>query len=501
MKFVDKILKNVAFVYTGFVAVLIYPFFCNANDVNAQEVSYKITQTLPPMSSCLNVNVSLKGNNTEMSFIRLVAHHRNLKIISEDKELLYDKTDRPDVIRVISKPKQSIYIYYQVCNNNFIRHIDYPIIEQNFIHFPAITVLATPEVELDKELNIKIDLDSLPTYFKVATSFNANHRKYQINATLDDFRQSMIAAGDIQIKNFKINDKLVNVIANDQWSSFNETPSYYLEKMLIAHRNFWNDNDFPFYSIFLIKQKNPSEANAIFGKHWTNALSMTFSDGEKSFPNAIHNLSHEAFHAWLGFKLKVAVPQGKLQWFIEGVNDFYGAYIAYKSGVLALEDYVEIYNRLLKEYNSSPIKMITNDQIEEYFQSLGETNRLATLRGHFIAKSINDEPNGSEKLKLIMNDIKKNYQNDGRKHITQDQIDRAFIAHLGKPKWESIKKTIESGDMIQPSLTGFYPYAKLNNVLLDVPDFGFDTKKMIESNIINDVSLEVVHIKQEYETV
>lgn len=74
--------------------------------------------------------------------------------------------------------------------------------------------------------------------------------------------------------------------------------------------------------VFLIQA--PESFGYALGLHHENMLSAVMPDStqEEKQAKALMLLSHELFHAWLGLGIQIPLPQGNLQWFFEGINDY-----------------------------------------------------------------------------------------------------------------------------------------------------------------------------------
>lgn len=476
--------------FFNIIAVLFYTSNCLAsNSSDGNHIIYKIEQAPSTHKNCIHISGIIKGNSSGSSLLRFPRAIKNIKMTAHNKIINSKQTDHPTVLEITYPKNENINFSYGFCQENPSRVIDYTIIEPELIYFPIRDVLITPEIKDNKKIKIKMDLESLPKSFKVASSFNVNNRSFEIQEYVENFCNSFISAGKLEIDNFSVKGKPVYIVTNGKWDYFKKPASFYLEKLINSHRSFWNDYDFPVYTVFLIKQNEPYVPKVALGAHWYNSFSGLMPEDKKSLNKVLYILSHEIFHDWLSQKMQISLPQGNLQWFIEGFNDYYGLYLPFRNSIIDFNEYIEIYNILLKDYWLSPAKSATNEKIFKKYFNRGHYSLLAQLRGHFAAKELRDKFNQDDtnKFDLAMKALFENQKKEGWKYLTEDKIDETFISYVGKKEWDKTKHMIKSGELLTFSPTAFMPYAKLEMVDVNAPIFGFNELDLLDNNIISNL--------------
>lgn len=310
---------------------------------------------------------------------------------------------------------------------------------------------------------------------------------YDISQSINDFRNSMMIGSKNGIQTLSIMGQPVFIVIKGDWLYFKNNATSYLEKIITTQRNFWKDNDFPHYVITIIQQLTPDDEKYIFGTHKENVLTMSLPDGpEEKLPKVLWSLSHELFHAWLGMKIKIPLPQGDLQWFFEGVNDYYGLRLVLESGLISDLDYINIYNFLLKSYFISPLKYITNQQAAKYFSIKSPQGQMQEVRAHLLFKEFSNKLQKSNKEKLLDDAMRDIFHQFGHKelNISQAKLDEIFINYLGKDDWDELKSYLMQGKVIQVSPALFSKNAFLIEKEYEAPIFDFDVTALIQSRLI-----------------
>ncbi|MBS0286978.1 MAG: hypothetical protein JSR17_06765 [Proteobacteria bacterium] len=487
-----KPLIKPVFVLLYLVNALFMPSLCIGHESPVHILSFKMEPFLAPQTNCIKVKGSLKGKTSGEYLLRLPASFSNLQFNADSKKISLAKTYDPKTVRLIHYPGEDINFSYDVCINNPYRNVRTPIIEGEFIEIISELMLLTPDEEPSALALINIDLTAFPDDLKTVTSYNHSQRKFQVATTINDFRDSVFAIGDFNLDKININENDVLVVTNGTWSYFEHSPSDYVKEVLKAQRNFWNDHHFPHYVVFLVKQnKHFWVPKHITGKHWHNVAIINAPEEKELFSLLLYSLSHEVFHAWVGEKMKIEQPQGGLQWFLEGFNDYYGLYISQKSNLISLKEYIEIYNLYMQEYLLSPLKNVSNQTIKEKYQFFGPFAQIAQIRGHFLANQLRNEyeNNGENKFDKAMRDLFLRYQEQKWPNLTEARIDAVFQEHVGAKAWEEFKNLVNSGKDITFSPTVFLPYAKLVEKQLDVPEFGFNLSDLYFNNSISQVEV------------
>jgi predicted metalloprotease with PDZ domain len=461
----------------------------NALEYFEHDISYSIKPSMIGKDNCIDISAELKGKTSGEYVLKVPQAIKNINITSTGKAVKYEHVnDSNSKLKVFYPPGEKINLKYGFCQENPSRNVDYPILEKRFKYLPLEAILIFPDENIDNKSKIQMDIDSFPKNFKVVTTFNINNKNYKITESIKNYRRSVVAIGEIEADTFYINDKPIYVMTNGNWRYFNKNPSLILKQIIKRHRIFWQDHDFPYYSVFLIKQNEPPIPKYFMGIHLFHSIVALLPNEEELFDKVLYGISHEASHAWTSDKIKMDKDDVSLLWFFEGFNDLYGLLFAYESGSIQLKDKIDIYNIFIKQYMLSPVKKVAINN-STIIPSRGHYYFISQLRGHFAAKELRDKFNQDDtnKFDLAMKALFENQKKEGWKYLTEDKIDETFISYVGKNEWDKTKHMIKSGELITFSPTAFMPYAKLEMVELDAPIFGFNELDLLDNNVISQI--------------
>jgi predicted metalloprotease with PDZ domain len=115
-------------------------------------------------------------------------------------------------------------------------------------------------------------------------------------------------------------------------------------------RGFWNDDQFPYFLVTLKPYDRDSGSSD--GSAFTNAFWMYVSR-QDSFAGLLPQLAHEAFHAWNPARMGVLPKSDAIQWFTEGLTDYYAYRLLLQAGVLKPTAYIDSLNQALRRFPSS----------------------------------------------------------------------------------------------------------------------------------------------------
>lgn len=465
--------------------------YTNYNEEN--DLTYTLTY-LENNKNCLDINVHIKGNNSGKLILRTPPYAANIQFSTKGN--LNYKSLAEHVYEFTLNPNNNLVGHYQACHANATMNIHKPIVESDIIHFKTNDFLVTPETYDGGTKHFKILFNNFPEKFIFASSETLDDKKIEMIQSVEDFRSNVIVGSNHGMKKIRIKNNPVYLLTKGKWSYFNKDISYYLKKIISTQRDFWHDHNFPHYVVVFIQHEAPKGEKVLMGTHHKNVMSMVLPDGDKNkLPLALHSISHELFHAWLGFKIKIPLPQGDLQWFFEGITDYYGLAMLKKSGLITQNDYIKIYNDHLKSYSLSPLSFANNREIAKNYFLNDEYGHLATLRGHIIFKELNHkiEKNTPKENSLdsALKEVLNKFGNKQASQLTADELDKIFIPHVNKENWFMTKAYIDGKPILfSPDL--FKHDAILINKLITAPNFGLDVEKLIKQKKIKSLQKKSV---------
>lgn len=469
------------------LVILFLPTYILANSRSGPkfDLEYSLNYQNTTQGNCVLVNVDIRGNESGNILLR-IPPYANKVAFHTDGKIVYKKIE-DQIYQLTLNPNNNLHAEYQACINNPSFNIDYPIFESDFIHFNTGAVLITYESDIEKLRKIKINYD-LPKEFSIVSSQNLGNNN-EFEQSISEFRNSAIVASTNKIKKIKIKGNPVYIVSKGKWAFFDKEPAYYLEKIIKMQRKFWNDFNFPHYVVVLIQSKASDDEKYVVGTHQANILTMKIPDGDKTkLPVVFRTLSHELFHAWLGMKVKIPLPQGDLQWFFEGVNDYYSLQLLLDNNLLSKQEYFRFYNELLQAYSLSPCIEASNQEVEKYYLLRGPYAQIAEMRGHILFKelshSLEIKKMPSRKLDLALREIYKTFNKDKNHQINKTELDNIFAKYVGKDNWEKVMVKLSTGKSIELSPDLFGQDVALIDKEVMAPLFGFDVSEFIKSKKI-----------------
>lgn len=350
-------------------------------------------------------------------------------------------------------------------------------------------MLILPVIDLEKVVETKIHFEDFPEDYSIVTNHHINKREYTVVGTIRNLSRSIMSGGKFDIETKYIKDKPVHIALNGKWSMFNNSElKKNLYKIIDEQRTFLNDNDFPHFALIIYDGGASKNIAGVSGSFFENVLTMLVIDSEQKNKPLLYGLfSHELFHAWIGNKVRIPEPQGDLQWFFEGVNDFYAWQLAFDAGLLSNKQYIKYYNRVIKEYSLSPYKTESNEVLSKDFNLRNPAGRLAMLRGHIVFMEIfnklKSQKKGREPLDMALREIIEKYSHNNS-YITRDNLDQIFRNHLGDQIWSDALKILYDGEPVSFSPTLFSNNILLKNIAIAAPDFGFNVKLLVKEKRI-----------------
>jgi predicted metalloprotease with PDZ domain len=135
-----------------------------------------------------------------------------------------------------------------------------------------------------------------------------------------------------------------------EWKFTDEEVMSAVAKTVGAVRDFWRDDNFPYFLITL--KQYDHERGSGDGSEFTNAFWLYMSRPDP-LSEYLPTLAHEAFHAWNPRRMGIEADGQKIEWFREGFTQYYGYLLVHRAGLMPLSDYMNGINRDLRNYPTS----------------------------------------------------------------------------------------------------------------------------------------------------
>ncbi|MFD2035382.1 hypothetical protein ACFSKL_11295 [Belliella marina] len=183
----------------------------------------------------------------------------------------------------------------------------------------------------------------------------------------------------------------------------------FFESYFPSIHRFWNDTDFPFYSLTVTALQNNQKEIGAGGFGIKNGFVMKL--GKKFDTREKYVTAHETSHSWIGIKMMLGHDSFDNQWFGEGFNDYITIINLANSKIFEKEDFLNYMNEdNFKKHYKSEIKGVHNDSIAaKYWTDYANYGVLPYKRGLIYAFYLDNQirlaSNGKFTLRNMLLDL------------------------------------------------------------------------------------------------
>lgn len=377
-----------------------------------------------------------------------------------------EDTDRPEVKKIKHPANARLKIYYQVedirdddieLGNHYM-----PVIQKQYFHFLGETVFVIPQWDYNREYNFKITWDHFPSNWNLANSFGVNEKVQEVKLPLWKFRFSVHTGGDFKIVKKKINDKPLYFAVRGKWQFNLEQFCDIASNIIYEERRFWNDFDFPYFLITVLPMDGGNDQG---GTGRVNSFALFLSDDRNIDFRLKRLIAHEMFHSWIGEKIIFSQPEELCYWFKEGFTDYYARLTLLRSGIIALDEYVEDYNRVLKQYFTSSARTEKNEVLINDFWKNNDIMKLPYQRGDIIAHNLNaaivKNSNSQKSLDDFMLDIYKRSREE-KLEVSNGSLSALIRHYAGESTLSEIMSVLNSAAVMKTAPEALGPCYSMN---------------------------------------
>ena len=264
-----------------------------------------------------------------------------------------------------------------------------------------------------------------------------------------------------------------------------------VKQIFQVERDFWKARGFPHYYVTLLPTDDESGRSG--GEGRTNSFTL-FVPKDSTLSQHLRTLAHELFHAWnpqrLGsFQTIGGVEDERLYWFSEGFTDYYASLLLLRTRLISLDDYVAEYNSLIKEYYTSPVRLLTAAEMVQKRQTSYEVERLFYQRGavlaHYWDIAIRSRTNDESSLDEVMRSLLKSAKARSFS-LSHKRIAEALHPYLGERGASDIEKYIDRGELV-PADNPFGTCAIAEVINYHPWDMGFEADTSFKTRVISGV--------------
>lgn len=311
-----------------------------------------------------------------------------LKVLSSNSSI--ENGEQPE-IKIVKYPSGStVKIYYQVeqvrkkdieLGNHYMATIN-----KRYFHFLGETFFIVPDWDRDQQFEFRIYWNKMPRTWNLANSFGVNQKVQEVILSISKFLHTVFVGGDFRIIQKSIYDNPVFIAIKGNYKFTDEQISQTIQTIIREERDFWNDNDFPFYLITIVPIEGDNDQG---GTGRVNSYALFLSEDRVIDYRMKRLLAHETFHCWLGEKITFSEPEALLYWFHEGFCDYYARLLLLRAQLISFDEYIAEFNKVLEQYFTSSVRFEKNDRILLDFANDPDINKLPYQRGDIIAHNLN----------------------------------------------------------------------------------------------------------------
>jgi predicted metalloprotease with PDZ domain len=420
---------------------------------------------------------------------------RDIQPLSEDTRI--EDTREPHVKIAHHRANQRVSLTYEVVSQppgtKLTREIyHYPVLRSTYFYVMGQALWVYPDMPESTPLQLSLHWKNIPDGWALINSYGLSQPKQIVKTTLESFRKGTFLAGDYRIKRIIINKEPVYAVTRGSFGFSDEEFHDTVKQLLQFTRDLWNSHDFPHYYVTMLPTDDPPERTG--GEGRTNSFTL-FMPKDSTLSKHLRTLAHELFHAWnpqrLGsFEVIGGVEDERLYWFSEGFTDYYASVLLLRAGLISLEDYVAGYNSLIKEYYTSPIRLLTAAEMVQKRQTSYEVERLFYKRGallaHYWDNAIRSRTNNKSSLDDVMRSLLKSAKARGVS-LSHKRIADALRPYLGEKGGSDIEKYIDRGELVPAD--NFFGTCAIAEVINYHPwDMGFEADTSFKTRVISGVA-------------
>lgn len=468
-------------------------------------LTYIFQPTVTDGKLIIRVNVEFQGGRKGTADLELPSEWAgqshlesevtNLRAVSSNTVIL--DTPRRNIKTLRFSPNHVVTLSYDL-EKDWSGAFEYPkqfrvVLEPEFFEFNTQNALVHPKLNRTDVVTVHFDWTGLPADWRLATSFGIEDRCQSFSGLWHKVNDALFAGGDFRLHRITVAGQLLVVAIRDKWPFADDEAVERIQKIVAAERNFWHDNNFPYYLITIKPfdaQKGSTDGSAFTNAFWLYLLrSQDFSYGVQ------YLLAHESFHAWNPHKMgPIPEPGESVHWFTEGFTVYYSDLLLVRADLLSVPEYVERLNRRIYDYASSPVKNLSNQEMVARYHEDGSLSQLPYIRGAVIAlwldAQIRKESKHRFSLDTVMHGLVRDTSKDPRRPLTTQRVLRAAAKYLNVEAVQILSRFIGKGETIPIPDFPLSSCARLTVDQIPSFDLGFDREILLAKNRVSGVNPE-----------
>ncbi|ASS47869.1 MAG: peptidase [Candidatus Fluviicola riflensis] len=273
-----------------------------------------------------------------------------------------------------------------------------PRLQPTFFHALGQSLFVMPEAVFesgkeDPEMDATIDWIGFPKEFAIHNMLGSQELHQSFNGKLwTEFYNTLFVGGDYRIHSFEHQNKKVYFAIRGNWTTFQDDQLLALfQRTLITQRDFWNDQDFDYYTVIMTPTLTSNDSimypgQSVNGSRIYNGFMIQSTNNPFNDLGTIKYIfNHEMMHDWIGGKITMAHEELNY-WFSEGFTDYYAYKNQLRNGALTPEEWRAKFNEdVLKAHYINPERNEPNYRIKDDFWTNYNIEKLPYRRGTLFA--------------------------------------------------------------------------------------------------------------------
>ena len=402
---------------------------------------------------------------------------QGLAALSPDTSLT--DTDAPNIKQVTFPPGRAVHLHYEVAVDDAKENAKQwggagayfrPALQAGGFQFIGTTVWAYPS-QYDPALSVTLHW-KLPAGWAFCDSFGAGQTDQQFPGTLDQFLETVYAGGDFRVLTTQAAGKPVTVALRGKWKFSDSDFAALAARIVTAEREFWRDDDFPYFLVTLVPTETAQGAGGEEGGvELTHAVALYQPKGRTLDFGLKYVLAHELFHTWNADQMHT--DDTPLYWFSEGFTDYYARRLLLQAGLISLDEYARDFNQVVREYTLSPVRGRRADEAAAGFYSGTALAKLPYQQGALLAAhwnaAIRQATGDAHSLDDVMRDLK---ATDAP--VTAKSVADAIRRYAPEDVAGELQAVVADGGALTPDPQALGPGFTLRMVRLPQFELGFD---------------------------
>lgn len=440
------------------------------------EVSFRATQAITPI-----VVPTSWGDAPHLE-----AQTQNLKVLTSGATLVVGAN--LGLRNLHAQPGQQVALAYDMIplQTEWFRHPQehMAIINDDYFLFNTENALVYPELSRTDIVSATFDWRALPKETPFVSSFGVGPRLLQVRAPWYQVLDALFAGGNFRVTQSHENGTSLVLAARGTWRFTDAEAFAQIRRVIDTENRFWHGQQMPFFLVTLAPFDERSGDND--GSGFTNAFMLFLSHEDTFDAERVRLLAHEMFHHWNALSMGPVSGHDSLQWFTEGFTVYYQGAVPLRARLISYADYLEDINRRLQEYQTSPLRKVTNAAWKKMSHSSGPASELPYTRGAAIAlwvdTAIRERSEGKFSLDNVMFDLVNEAQVAKPPELNEDRVFQAFAHYLGPEQLSMVRSmALDGEDVPLPERLG--GCARLEQVTRTVVDLGFDENSLNTKHI------------------